>query len=106
LKRVIVAYENRIAMEETLEQSIARIFDITATPSEPPGVPSEPAPAMTKTETPPPAGELARQAREAYNRAVQAQRQGDWARYGEELRKLGTILDALGAEARPEVPRN
>src|SRR4030066_230264 len=26
LKRVIVAYENRIAMEETLEASIARIF--------------------------------------------------------------------------------
>jgi uncharacterized membrane protein (UPF0182 family) len=108
LKRVIVAYENRIAMEETLEQSIARIFDTAATPSEPPAAPSEASPAMTKTETPPPAADLARQAREAYSRAVQAQRQGDWARYGEELRKLGAILDELHSPpgAKPEVPRN
>ena len=41
LKRVIVAYENRIAMEETLEASIARIFgDQIPTPGEPTAAPA------------------------------------------------------------------
>jgi hypothetical protein len=28
-----------------------------------------------------------------------AQRAGDWARYGEEIKKLGEILDRLGKSA-------
>lgn len=92
LKRVIVAYENRIAMEPTLEASIARIFETHVAPSaagvaegvSPPG-----------KEAPAAAADLIRRAGEAYDRAVQAQRQGDWATYGEELKKLGTILSDL-----------
>jgi hypothetical protein len=38
---------------------------------------------------------LIRQAVEAYDRAVQAQRQGDWAAYGEELKKLGVLLQEM-----------
>ncbi len=97
LKRVIVAYENKIAMEETLEASIGRIF----TGELPAGTTSEPAPLPVAaapeagTATLPESG-LIRQAKEYYDRAIQAQRQGDWARYGEELRKLGEVLDQLG----------
>jgi uncharacterized membrane protein (UPF0182 family) len=88
LKRVVVAYENKIAMEATLEAALDRIFNEgaapqTATeesaPQRSPGVPST----------------LIRQAAEAYDRAVQAQRQGDWATYGEELKKLGSLLQQL-----------
>jgi len=94
LKRVIVAYENKIAMEETLEASIARIFqgEFTAAATTPQPAPSQPPPAGVPGTGPYP---LIQQARDAYNRAVQAQRQGDWARYGEELKKLGAILDQL-----------
>jgi uncharacterized membrane protein (UPF0182 family) len=105
LKRVIVAYENKIAMEETLEQSIARIFQGQVTPTGP-AVTTETPTATTETTSTTGPASLARQARETYGRAVQAQRQGDWARYGEELRKLGAIIDQLNQEARPEVPRN
>ena len=92
LKRVIVAYENRIAMEPTLEASIARIFETHVAPSaagvaEGVSLPGKEAPAA--------AADLIRRAGEAYDRAVQAQRQGDWATYGEELKKLGTILSDL-----------
>jgi len=95
LKRVIVAYENRIAMEETLEASIARIFQgefpaAAVTPQPAPAQPASPGAPGAEPQA------LIQQARDAYNRAVQAQRQGDWARYGEELRKLGAILDQLG----------
>jgi len=100
LKRVIVAYENRIAMEETLEASIARIFDVKVPDAEqtmgeqPP--PAEPEPAATTTALPAPqVSNLLQEARSAYDRAIQAQRQGDWARYGEEIRRLGKILEDL-----------
>ncbi len=96
LKRVIVAYENKIVMEESLEQSLARIFmegtapvDVTAPAAAVPSVPIPGAPA-----------DLIRQAAEAYDRAVQAQRQGNWAAYGEELRKLGEILQQLQKSGR------
>jgi len=94
LKRVIVAYENQIAMEETLEASIERIFQGGRIPV---GAPAPPATGAPLTAGPaasqPP--DLIRQARETYDRAVQAQRQGDWAKYGEELRKLGALLEEL-----------
>ena len=46
---------------------------------------------------PPPASaaDLIRRAGEAYEQALQAQRQGDWARYGEEIRRLGGVLEEL-----------
>ena len=38
---------------------------------------------------------LAKQAQEHYSRAMQAQRQGDWAEYGQEIERLGDILTEL-----------
>jgi uncharacterized membrane protein (UPF0182 family) len=89
LKRVIVAYENKIAMEETLEASLERIFQggIAA--------PVTPAPAGAPPRSAEVPGSLIQQAAEAYDRALQAQRQGDWAGYGEEIRKLGALLQEL-----------
>ena len=79
LKRVIVAYENKIAMEETLEAALSRIFGITtATPTI--IVPDQP----TK--------DIFKQAQALYDEAIRSQKEGDWARYGETIRKLGDIL--------------
>jgi uncharacterized protein len=100
LKRVIVAYQNHIVMEETLDAGIARIFRGGA------GRPAmtaaaAPAPVSAPAGTPaaPPSAEsidaLAASAREHYQRALQAQREGDWARYGEEIKKLGDVLDQM-----------
>jgi uncharacterized protein len=38
---------------------------------------------------------LAEQARGHYDRAIQAQREGNWALYGEEIRKLGEVLQRM-----------
>ena len=104
LKRVIVAYENRIAMEETLEESIAKIFqqDIhlpdrgTAPVSfkPPASTAAAAASAPESTET----LRLINRASDAYNRAVAAQREGNWSRYGEELKKLGEAIEELKKE--------
>ena len=88
LKRVVVAYQNRVAMEETLEEGLSRLFGGTVE-------------AAVSTPQPPPqvgdggVADLSRRASELYERAVAAQRAGDWTRYGEELSRLGEVLRQL-----------
>lgn len=104
LTRVIVAYENRIVMENTLEAGLARLFG-SAAPREPAATdtrntttePATTAAAPAATTTSPELAALATQARGHYERAVQAQRQGDWATYGEEWRQLGQALEKMKA---------
>jgi hypothetical protein len=38
---------------------------------------------------------LALEARETYQRALEAQKAGDWAKYGEEIRRLGELLEKM-----------
>ncbi len=86
LKRVVVAYENKIAMEETLEEGLAKIF----------GNEAKIKPQGSSTTKPSASGEdleeRIRKAFSAYEEALRAQRDGDWARYGEAIRRLGEIL--------------
>jgi uncharacterized membrane protein (UPF0182 family) len=104
LKRVIVAYENQIAMEETLEASIAKIFQgALPRPAQPVGVAST-GPAAEQAAAAGSVNSL-QQARDAYDRAVQAQRQGNWAKYGEELQKLGAILEDLSRTGGAKNPK-
>jgi uncharacterized protein len=97
LKRVIVAYENKIAMEQTLEAAIARIFgEWSAGQASAAAAAAAEKQAMVQPGTAPDVrSSLIRQAGDAYERAIAAQRQGDWARYGEELKKLGSALEEL-----------
>ena len=87
LKRVVVAYENKIAMEETLEQGLLKIFggEVSKKPKESAIIQSQLRPTEDKEE-------LIRSAAKAYEEALQAQKDGDWTRYGEALRRLGEIL--------------
>jgi uncharacterized membrane protein (UPF0182 family) len=87
LKRVIVAYENRIAMDETLDGALASIFGQS-------GLTEVRAPAATGPVAAPEAN-LPAQAREHFDRAIKAQREGDWALYGEEIRKLGEVIGRM-----------
>jgi len=89
LKRVIVAYENRIAMEETLEQALSKIFGDSGMPTREKSSPSVTIPPEQ------PEGNFAAAAKEHFDRAMKAQREGDWARYGEEIRKLGDIISKM-----------
>jgi uncharacterized membrane protein (UPF0182 family) len=98
LTRVIVAHQNRIVMEPTLDLALARLFGAGAAPppaptstatAKPDGTGAVPAPAAPSFER------LAGEARETYQRAIDAQRAGDWAKYGEEIKRLGEILERL-----------
>jgi len=94
LKRVIVAYQNTIVMEETLQQALDKIFGAPAAPAPAARAvtPAAPEPGTPPDET---LNALAARARDHYQRAVEAQRNGDWARYGDEIRRLGEVLDQM-----------
>jgi uncharacterized membrane protein (UPF0182 family) len=87
LKRVIVAFGDQVVMEENLELALQRLFGgKTAV--------KEIARAVTTDPKASPAT-LAKEAMGIYDKATNLQRQGDWAGYGEELRKLGQVLKRM-----------
>ena len=103
LNRVIVAYKDQIVMEPTLDAALARIFGgsgagsvsrkpvITSTSASPaPGQPTATAGTAPRVDT-----ALAERARQHYDRAMQAQRDGNWALYGEEIKLLGEVLRGM-----------
>jgi uncharacterized membrane protein (UPF0182 family) len=122
LTRVIVAYQNQIVMEPTLDAALARLFGADNSENAPVEVsqgPQDPVQAPTGPETaagtgaggtavPPlgpvvPAGgdslaAMAARARAHYERAVAAQRSGDWATYGAELTLLGQTLERMRSQ--------
>jgi len=102
LKRVIVVVGEQIAMESTLQGSIAAIFGAEAPPIEPvvepPAPPEQGEPVATEI------ANLIEQARQHYDKAQQYLKAGDWAGYGEELDALKAVLDRL-AELTAEEKR-
>lgn len=87
LKRVIVAYEKRIAMEETLDEALYQVFGATA------GKATEPEAEREEPLREVPKKDLLEEAKKYFDRAMEAQRRGDWSLYGEEIEKLRKILE-------------
>jgi uncharacterized membrane protein (UPF0182 family) len=85
LKRVIAVFGNQIAMEETLEQSLQKIFGGKPVSAQ---APSAVPPLEVAKDQPDPA----RQALDHFQRAQEFLRQGNWAGYGEELKKVEALL--------------
>jgi uncharacterized membrane protein (UPF0182 family) len=106
LTRVVVVYQDQIVMEQTLEGALARLFGGGAPARVPPttstSASAQPQAPVTTAAVPAPttAGSpqltaLAEEAQAHYQRAIDAQRAGDWAKYGEEIRALGQTLDRM-----------
>jgi len=100
LKRVVVAFQNQVIMRETLEAALSDMFggnvgsrasaDLAAA-ARLSAAGAEAAPAGVDAATRADITEAQRR----YQAAMEAQRSGDWARYGEEIRQLGTVLERL-----------
>ncbi len=102
LKRVVVAYQNQVVMQETLDGALAELFGGEAGPRSQvaTAAPGQPAAAAAGSEAAPASATLralAAEARRHYDAALAAQRAGDWARYGDEIRQLGAVLERLGS---------
>ncbi|MHB0867056.1 MAG: UPF0182 family membrane protein [Thermoleophilia bacterium] len=101
LKRVLVSYGGRVAMEADLATALGKIFGTqiagaparaadagAATTTAPDG--AAPAPATTLS-----LKELAAVATDHYNKALDAQKRGDWTTYGNELKALEDALKQM-----------
>ena len=87
LKRVIVAYDKAVVMENTLEQSLAAIFGGEQVEKAIPGTGAS--------------STLAKSAWETYQKAQAAMRQGNWTEYGRYQKELEGILQQLNQDKEP-----
>jgi uncharacterized membrane protein (UPF0182 family) len=112
LKRVVVAHENKVVMAETLEEGLNVLFgsgaaaqaqasvqdSLSALGENQPSAtgagiapsPGQPAPSGANAQ-------LLHEAQTHYDRAIAAQRAGNWAEYGREIEQLGAALRSLKA---------
>ncbi|HHY98704.1 MAG TPA: UPF0182 family protein [Firmicutes bacterium] len=94
LKRVIAVFGGNIVMAETLEKALAAAFG--ATPAQAPQEAKQPGPRLG---TPPPGltipRDLIESALNLYREMQDRARSGDWAGFGDRLRKLGETLNKL-----------
>jgi uncharacterized membrane protein (UPF0182 family) len=109
LKRIVVAHENRVVMGETLEEGLNALFGSGAAAQARTnaqdslstlGVESSVVGGGAVPSTPAPSGasaDLLREAQTHYDRAIAAQRAGNWADYGREIDQLGATIRALRA---------
>jgi uncharacterized membrane protein (UPF0182 family) len=94
LKRVVVAYQNQVVMEETLDAGLARLFGGPGVVESLPVMAEEPVAALDP-QVEASLAELVQQAVQHYDRAIAAQRAGDWASYGTEMQRVGELLNRL-----------
>ena len=88
LTRVIVVYSDRVEMAPNLEDALLQVFGEE--------------PAQDSTSTAGPVGDASVvAAQELYDRALEAQRDGEWAEYGRLIEELGDILESLAFDAVP-----
>ncbi len=92
LRRVVVAYGNQIAMEPTLEGALGRIFGgrIRGDEARPPERGATPGATLDAA-----LAGLVQRAWDAWQKAQDALRRGDWAAYGQEQKRLEDALRQL-----------
>ena len=94
VKRVIVAYGDNIAYEQTLAEALNSLFG-EGSAAESPGSESAGSSTKEKSEDTLSQTEIITRAQEAFDNAEQAQKDGDWAKYGEYLKELDKYLNML-----------
>jgi uncharacterized membrane protein (UPF0182 family) len=109
LKRVIVVLGNKVAMAQTLGEALAAVVGspVATAPSsgtQPPAsgkpklqgaLPGLPAARISEEVT-----RMVNQAVSQYTKAQEAQRNGDWAGYGEQMKALKQTLKDLQSKAK------
>jgi hypothetical protein len=105
LKRVIVALGNKVAMAQTLGEALSVVIGLptssvgiqpqaSAKPKQP-TVPGLPTTRISEDVT-----RMINQAVAQYNKALNAQKKGDWTAYGENMNALEQTLKELQSRAK------
>lgn len=100
VKRVIVAYGDRIAYEKTLGEALSSLFDGDFSDADTNNTEGSGNGTGTNSGTSGGSGssslkELAQKANSEYEAAIECQKQGDWEGYGKHIKKLESYLSKL-----------
>jgi uncharacterized membrane protein (UPF0182 family) len=91
LKRVIAVQGGQLEMRNDLDEALRAVFSVEAVPQE----------QVQKALAGVPTGPLSTMAQEAlnhYNKALNYLKQGNWAKYGDELSQIKRILETMAAK--------
>ncbi|CAB1262822.1 UPF0182 family protein [Clostridium sp. WLY-B-L2] len=89
MKRVIVSYGDKILLAQSIDDALNQIFNYNQDSS------NESIDNSQKQTTPSVNSDQMKRAKTLYDNAISAQKNGDWAKYGEDIEELGKIIDSL-----------
>ena len=92
LKRVVVAYQDKVVMDETLNGALGRIFGMSMKSSEEKTSEENISVGKNKDEK---IKILINNAQKLFLSSQQYQRSGDWSSYGQDIQRLGKVLEQL-----------
>lgn len=84
MKNVIVGYGDKLVLAPNIETALKNIFNIKDEGGSKPNTPGQPV--VT--------GDM-NKIKEIYSKAIEAQKNGDWAKYGEYITELGNLINSL-----------
>ncbi|MFW5787463.1 MAG: UPF0182 family protein, partial [Halanaerobiales bacterium] len=100
LKRVIVAFKDKIVMRQNLEMGLEAVFGAAEDDEDPKSVDET---AGQMLELPGNLKELTEEAVNIYDQAQESQRQGNWSQYGSLLEELEQVLERLNELSQEEL---
>jgi uncharacterized protein len=92
MKRVIISYGEKIVLAENIDKALEQLFNIADAKTPDTAVPNN----NTDIEA------WAKEAKDLFDKALEAQKNGDWSKYGEYINKLGDILSSLTKEDKTQ----
>ena len=94
MKKIIISYDNKLLMVDNIESGLKQIFNYQTPNAVTQGKIGTTTTTTTTTITPAKI-KLINQANDLYTKALDAQKNLDWAKYGEYIKQLGTLLKQL-----------
>ena len=101
VKRVIVAYQDKIAYEATLGEALESLFGASTEGNRADSVVDS---GSAEDGTSDDIKSLINKAQNAYNKAIEAQKNGDWAEYGKYIGQLEKYLTQLSDQNSTSTP--
>lgn len=86
VKRVILSYGDKVVLAENINSALNQLFNINENDAKEKSQSNN----IDKGKV-----QGIKEAKEIYNKAIEAQKNGDWAKYGEYISKLGNLLENM-----------
>lgn len=99
MKRVVVSYADKMVITENIETALEQLFNIEKTNTQTQAAPQQQPAAVTAPNVNAAVNNETKQklklAKENFDKAIEAQKAGEWAKYGEYIKKLQDTLNDL-----------